>query len=180
MFDLPLPIPVSDVTRDWHPLDVALGVCVLMVALNAARRGFVREIGTLIGLGVGLLAAGRFGLPVAELLAERIGRWPLLDEAAFALVVGIVAAGVTVMAGLLRGSLRLPGLPVADSLAGLALGAIEGSAALGLVVLLVNRFEVLGISPFQLDGSTLAPVFLRWWIVVAQSLPLELGMPRSL
>lgn len=172
------PLPTF-VGRDWHPLDVALGVCVVMVALNAARRGFVREVGTLLGLAVGLVVAGRFALQVADLLAEQVGRQPFLNELAYALVVGVVAAGVTVVAGALRGTLRLPGLPIADRLAGLALGAIEGAAALGLLLLLGTRLGLLDMSPIPFDGSTLTPVFLRWWLVIAAMLPPELGMPRS-
>ena len=179
--DLPSLAPVQTyLARDWYPLDVALGVCLALVALNAARRGFVREAGTLVGLVIGLAVAGRFALQVSDLLAERVGRLPLLDELAYALVVGIVAAGITVLAGALRGTLRLPGLPVADRVAGLALGVIEGAAALGLLLLLGTRLGLLGMGPVPFDGSTLAPVFLRWWLVIATALPPELGMPRSL
>ena len=167
-------------SREWHPLDVVLGVCLALVALNAARRGFVREVGTLIGLAIGLVVAGRFAAQVAGLLAEHVGRLPLLDELAYVLVVGMVAAGITVLAGALRGTLKLPGLPVADRVAGLALGVIEGGAALGLLLLLGTRLGLTGLSPIPFDGSTLAPVFLRWWLVVATALPPELGMPRSL
>ena len=180
MPDVPsLPELPTFLAREWHPLDVALGVCLAVVALNAGRRGFVREVGTLIGLAIGLVVAGRFARQVADLLAEHVGRLPLLDELAYAIVVGVVAAGVTVLAGVLRGTLRLPGLPVADRLAGLALGVVEGAAALGLLLLLGTRLGLLGMSPIPFDGSTLAPVFLRWWLVIATALPPELGMPTS-
>jgi uncharacterized membrane protein required for colicin V production len=167
-------------SQEWHPLDVLLGACLAVVALNAARRGFVREAGTLIGLVVGLATAGRFSGQVADLLAEQVGRLPLLDELAYALVVGVVAAGLTVLAGALRGALRWPGLPLADRVAGLALGVIEGAAALGLLLLLGTRLGLVGMGAVSFDGSALAPVFLRWWLVVAEALPPELGMPRSL
>jgi uncharacterized membrane protein required for colicin V production len=181
MPDLPfIPTLTPYLNREWHPLDVALGVCLALVALNAARRGFVREVGTLVGLAIGLLVAGRFALQVSDVLAEKIGRLPLLDELAYALVIGVVAAGITVLAGAVRGTLKLPGLPVADRMAGLALGVIEGAAALGLLLLLGTRLGVLGMGPSPFDGSTLAPVFLRWWLVIAAALPPELGMPRSL
>ena len=175
-----LPLLGPYLSRDWHPLDVTLGVCLVVVALNAARRGFVREAGTLVGLAIGLAMAGRLAPQVADSIAERVGRLPLLDELAYALVAGIVAAGITVLAGTLRGSLRLPGLPVADRVAGLALGVIEGTAALGLLLLVGTRLGLLGMGPVPFDGSMLAPVFLRWWLVVAAALPPELGMPRSI
>ncbi|MDP8922912.1 MAG: CvpA family protein [Chloroflexota bacterium] len=181
MPDVPsLPALPPHFARDWHPLDVALGVCLAIVALNAARRGFVREAGTLVGLAIGLAVAGRFGPQVADRLAEQVGRLPLLDELAYALVVGLVAAGATVLAGVLRGTLRLPGLPIADHLAGLALGVIEGAAALGLLLLLAMRVGLVDLISVPLDGSTLAPVFLRWWLIIATALPPELGMPRSI
>jgi hypothetical protein len=80
----------------------------------------------------------------------------------------------------LRGALALPGLPVADRVAGLALGVIEGAAGLGLLLLLATRLGVAGLGGLPFDGSALAPVFLRWWLVVATALPPELGMPRGL
>ena len=180
MPDMPsIPTLPPYLNREWHPLDVALGVCLVIVALNAARRGFVREVGTLVGLASGLLVAGRFALQVSELLTEQVGRLPLLDELAHALVIGVVAASIAMLAGILRGTLTLPGLPVADRLAGLALGVIEGAAALGLLLLLGTRLGLLGMGPIPFDGSTLAPVFLRWWLVIAAALPPELGMPRT-
>ena len=51
---------------------------------------------------------------------------------------------------------------------------------IGLVLLFVNRIGMLGLSAPLFDGSLLAPVMLRWWLVVAAALPPELGIPRHL
>jgi len=166
--------------NSWHWLDVALGLALVVVCFNASRRGFVREAGTLLGIGVGLVVAGRLALPLADLLLERFGRLPLVDELAYVTVVGLVAAGASVGAGFVRSTLKLPGLPVADRLAGLALGVLEGSAGLGLLLLIATRLGLIGSGARALDGSTLAPVLVNWWLAVAAVLPAELGAPRAL
>lgn len=176
----PLPLDVAG----WHWLDLALGICVAVIALNAARRGFVREAGTLVGLGVGLVLAGRHALALADFLARDLGRLPLLDEAAWLAIVVLSASAAALLAGTIRRALLLPGIGIADRLFGLAFGVLEGAAGLGLALLSVGRLSSLGLSlgiaPPTFDGSTLAPVLLRWWLVVAAALPPDLGVPRSL
>ena len=174
----PSQLPID--TAGWHWLDLTLGVCLAIVALNAARRGFVRESGTLLGIAVGVLLAGRHGLALADLVAEEIGQLPLLDEAAWLAIVLLSASVAALLAGSIRSALPLPGIDVADRVFGLAFGVLEGAAGLGLMLLFVGRFGAFGLRPPGFDGSTLAPVLLRWWLVVAASLPPELGIPRHL
>jgi uncharacterized membrane protein required for colicin V production len=180
MLDLPsLPTRFPIDTAGWHWLDLTLGLCLAAVSLNAARRGFVREAGTLVGIGVGVLLAGRYGLAIADLVAAEIGRLPLLDEAAWLAIVLLSASVAAVLAGTIRSLLPLPGIGVADGVFGLAFGVLEGAAGLGLGLLFVGRFGAFGLHPPTFDGSLLAPVLLRWWLVVAASLPPELGVPRA-
>ena len=175
---LPIGFPIE--TAGWHWLDLTLGVCLAVVALNAARRGFVREAGTLIGLGAGIVLASQHALTLADWLAETIGRLPFLDDACWLVLVFLTASVTTLLAGALRSWLPLPGIGVADRLFGLAFGVLEGAAGLGLVLLFVARVGVLGLRAPAFDGSTLAPVLLRWWLVVAASLPPALGVPTHL
>jgi uncharacterized membrane protein required for colicin V production len=150
------------------------------VVLNAARRGFVREAGTLIGLGVGLVLADQHALTLADLAAEKLGDLPLLDDASWLAIVLLSASVAALMADVIRTWLPLPGIGVADRLFGLAFGLLEGAAGLGLVLVFVNRIGVLGLRAPAFDGSLLAPMMLRWWLVVAAALPPELGVPRHL
>ncbi|MGE3268878.1 MAG: CvpA family protein [Chloroflexota bacterium] len=181
MLDLPaLPTTLPIETAGWHWLDITLGVCLALVALNAARRGFVREAGTLVGLGVGLVLAERHSLVLADLLAAEIGRLPLLDGAVWLAVVLLSASVAALLAGLIRSALPLPGIGLADRFFGLAFGLLEGAAVLGLALLFVGRFGTLGLHAPTYDGSVLAPVLLRWWLVVAASLPPALELPRAL
>jgi uncharacterized membrane protein required for colicin V production len=163
-----------------HWLDLTLCVCLAIVALNAARRGFVREAGTLVGVGIGLILASRHSLELADFLARDFGQLPLLDEASWTAIVLISASLAALLAGAIRALLPLPGIGLADRLFGLAFGVLEGAAGLGLVLLFLTRLGLLGLSVHTFDGSSLAPVLLRWWLVVAASLPPELGVPRSL
>lgn len=167
-------------TAGWHWLDMTLGVGLACVALNAARRGFVREAGTLVGVGAGLLLAGRYSLTLADLVAARVGPLPLLDDVTWLTIVLLSASLAALLAGLLRTALPLPGIGVADRVFGLAFGVLEGAAGLGLMLLFVGRLGAFGLRPPAFDGSTLAPVLLRWWLVVAAALPPELGVPRHI
>jgi uncharacterized membrane protein required for colicin V production len=175
---LPSRLPID--TAGWHWLDLTLGLVLAGVAANAARRGFVREAGTLLGLGVGVLLAGHYALALADLVASKVGALPLLDDAAWLAIVLISTAVAALLAGSIRSALPLPGIGVADRVFGLAFGVLEGAAGLGLMLLFVGRSGVFGLRPPGFDGSTLAPVLLRWWLVVAASLPPELGVPRHL
>ena len=175
-----IPTHLAGAAATWHWLDVTLIVCLAFVVLNAARRGFVREAGTLLGLGVGLVLAGRYALALADLAAAEIGQLPLLDDATWLAIVLLSASIAALLAGLLRSWLPLPGIGVADRMFGLAFGLLEGAAGLGLMLLFVGRIGALGLRPPAFDGSTLAPVLLRWWLVIAAALPPELGVPRHL
>ena len=181
ILDLPvLPSQLPIETAGWHWLDLTLGLCLASVALNAARRGFVREAGTLVGLAMGIVLAGRHSLELSDILAAQIGHLPLLDEAAWLAIVLLSTSVAALLAGSLRSALPLPGIGVADRVFGLAFGVLEGAAGLGLVLLFVGRLGAFGLRPPAFDGSALAPVLLRWWLVVAAALPPELGVPRTL
>jgi uncharacterized membrane protein required for colicin V production len=179
MLDIPgLPANLPIETAGWHWLDLTLGFCLLGVALNAARRGFVREAGTLVGIAVGLVLAGRHALAVADFLAHEVGRLPFLDDLVWLAIVGLSASVAAFLAGVVRRALILPGMSIADRLFGLAFGVLEGAAGLGLVLVFVVRLSALGVGLHALDGSSLAPILLRWWLVVAASLPPALDVPR--
>jgi uncharacterized membrane protein required for colicin V production len=177
---LPLLASLPIETAGWHWLDVTLIVCLAGVALNAARRGFVREAGTLVGLGVGVVLAGRHALNLSDVLAREIGPLPFLDDGTWLAIVLGCSMVAALLAGMIRDALALPGIGLADRVFGLAFGVLEGAAALGLALLAVTRLTAVGVGVHLLDGSTLAPILLRWWQVVAASLPPVLGVPRSL
>src|SRR5215211_226949 len=94
---IPQQLPIE--TAGWHWLDLTLGVCLAIVALNAARRGFVREAGTLVGLVVGVVLAGKYGLALADVVAARIGQLPLLDDVAWLVIVLLSASLAALLAG---------------------------------------------------------------------------------
>ena len=179
LHSLPYRLPID--TAGWHWLDLTLGLALAGVAVNAARRGFVRESGTLLGARR-RRPAGRPLRPGPRRprRPRRSAPLPLLDDAAWLAIVLLSTSVAALLAGSIRAALPLPGIGVADRVFGLAFGVLEGAAGLGLMLLFVGRFGAFGLRPPGFDGSTLAPVLLRWWLVVASSLPPELGVPRHL
>ena len=175
---VPASLPIE--TAGWHWLDMTLGLGLAGVALNAARRGFVREAGTLLGIAIGVMLAGRmrWRSPASW---PQIGALPFLDDAAWLAIVllSMFLGGGAPGRGWSATRCRCPGIGLADRVFGLAFGVLEGAAGLGLVLLSV-RLHLDRDCARRCDGSTLAPILLRWWLVIAASLPPELGVPRHL
>ena len=130
---------------------------------NAARRGFVREGSLLLGLGAALWLAGRLyrQLGTALLHADDGGPWPVVVYCGLALVLVLVAAALSALATPLvrRGPLRL-----LDRAAGLAVGLVEASLAVGLLASIGQRFGLPrppagGLAARALD---LSAVGLTW------------------
>jgi hypothetical protein len=164
---------------EWHWLDVTLGVVLAVVVINSTRRGFVREGATLVGLAIGMAIGDRFTVPVADLIASYTGRLPLMDELAKVVIIIWCIAGAGLAASLLRSTLQLPGFGVTDRVGGLALGVAEGSTILGMALAFSVRLGLAGLDPGGFDGSTLAPILLRWWITVAQMATAQFGFPLA-
>jgi uncharacterized membrane protein required for colicin V production len=115
------------------------GLCVA-VALNAARRGFLREGSLLLGLAAAIWLAGQWYRPLGALLLrsqERSEPW-----AALALYVGLTLVLLVVLLGL--SSLAAPlvrrgPFQRLDRAAGLLVGLGEAGFAIGLLALTGER-----------------------------------------
>ena len=75
---------------------------------------------------------------------------------------------------------RAPGRGRATQVFGVAQAeqAQVGGVAVQVARDFTGRFPGVELRAPAFDGSLLAPVLLRWWLVVAASLPPELGVPR--
>jgi uncharacterized protein YkwD len=91
-----------------NPIDILLGVVILLSVLNGYRRGFVHGVLDLAGWVLSLIAGLRFYHPLAVWLGPRIDVWPEVWDQPIAFVLVALFVGVLVQAigyALLR---RLP------------------------------------------------------------------------
>lgn len=91
-----------------NPIDILLGVVILLSVLNGYRRGFVHGVLDLAGWILSLLAGLRFYHPLAVWFGPRIDVWPEVWDQPIAFVLVALFVGVLVQAvgyALLR---RLP------------------------------------------------------------------------
>lgn len=156
-------------TDRWFEL--ALALAAVLGALNAWRRGFLREGSLLAGLALALWAAHELYRPLARLTmgGSPPASWAIVLFLLVALLVLVAVAAVSslVMPLVRRGLAR-----TLDRLAGLALGVAEGALAVGLAAELGGRFLTLKLpsdGPARLAVG-LAQASLAW---VAGTLPPE-------
>lgn len=141
-----------------NSFDIAILVIVLVFAVIGAWRGFVREVLSLIVWGMGLAAAWFLGPIVADWpIAQAVDNplWRQLGASAMIFLVIFVAGS---LAALLLRKLFLNGArKTADHVLGAVFGALRGSAAVVLVVLVAGVTAVPRESWWH--QSALAPYF---------------------
>lgn len=140
-------------------IDFLLGIGLASLLLRGWLRGFVRELLDLAGLVLGVALAFRLSGPIGDFLADRFDvtpEWARLG-AGIALFV-LVGAALAVAASLLGKVMRLPGLNLANRVAG---AAFAGAWGLTLVLLAVALLRALPSPPAvdeALDGSRVVRV----------------------
>ncbi|MFN8522872.1 MAG: CvpA family protein [Chloroflexota bacterium] len=162
--------------QDVHWLDLAILATLAILALRAASRGLLRELGGTAGLLAGVALGGRHAIALADFIATRTGPIPLLDDLCRVATIAVcVWAGGTI-GSLMRRTLPIPGIGASDRLGGLAFGAIEGVSAAGFTLSLAQRLGLLAVER-QPGGSQLAPLVLAWWTTLQTSIPVAWTAP---
>jgi uncharacterized membrane protein required for colicin V production len=126
-----------------HLIELATGLPLLVLVLNGARRGFLREGSLLAGCILSLWLAGRLHQPIGGAILPAGGGtlWSIGLYAGLSLVLLLLAAGLSAR---LAPRLRAGPLVLLDHAAGLGIGLFEAVLVAGLLMLGVNR---LGLSP---------------------------------
>jgi len=147
------PVTVSSLTAfDW-----ALVAVVVISALMAFRRGFIRVLFSLAGLIAGILIASWNYLQLAEWMHRWITSLPTAQILAFlAILLGVWVVFATV-AGFVRKAVKAVGLGFADRMLGAAFGVARG--------VLLGIAAMMALTAFAPDSewmkkSVLTPYFL--------------------
>lgn len=154
--------------------DIVLLALMAFFCVRGAMRGFVDEVAGLLGLGVGIYAAGLFYVPLGERMA------PAFRDASWAFVLAyivILIAGMLVVALLARLVQKVLKVAYADwlnHLAGAAAGLLKGLLACVVLVAVLDFF--LSGAEFA-SSSRVAPVVREITVYIKGAVPERLYTP---
>lgn len=154
--------------------DLILLIILLLFAGAGFRFGLIHAVGSLVGIAVGLVVAGRTYEVVALKIVPYIGgSEPLARFLVYVVIFILVNRLVGVLFWLLEKTYNLlaivPGLKLINRSLGALLGLIEGILVLGVIFHLIGRVPVLGTAMTPIARSQLAQ-----WILSVSSLLLPL------
>lgn len=140
-------------------IDFLLGLYLAGLAVRGWLRGFVKELLDLIGLIIGLFLAFRLSAPFGDFIADRFDvtpEWARIG-AGIALFL-IVGAGLGALAHYLGKVMRLPGLNLANRLAGSGFALAWGIALILVVASVLRALPMPSAVDDQLDESAVVTV----------------------
>jgi uncharacterized protein YkwD len=140
-------------------IDFLLGLYLAGLAVRGWLRGFVKELLDLVGLVLGLAVAFRVSAPLGDFISDRFDvtpEWARIG-AGIALFL-IVGAGLGAAAHYLGKVMRLPGLNLANRLAGSGFALAWGIALVLVVTSIMRALPMPSAVDDQLDGSAVVTV----------------------
>lgn len=153
--------------------DLLAGGILAWNAFSALKQGLIREVIGFIALIVGAIAAGRFYDDLSENLAFAIDNETMRDAvSAIAIFSGIAIIGA-VASGFLKTVAAVLMLGPLDHLGGAVFGLLKGFLLVELLIILAAAFPAFDFLTGGVNGSTLAPYFLKAAPVVEGLLPEE-------
>ena len=140
-------------------LDVLILACMLFLIVRGIFRGFVREVGSLAGIILGILAACLYHPLMTDFLSRFLPAWKYLPLLSVALVIVVVLVCSNVAAWLLHKFLKKVFLGWADRTLGAGLAILKGIVIIYFAIVLMTFF-VPSKASFIAD-SKLAPAIVH-------------------
>lgn len=126
-------------------IDIIIVVLVLAGIITGFRKGFIKQLATLTGLVVGLLAAKALYGVVGEKLTGTITDDPSLAHlAAFILIWLVVPIAFTLVASVITKALEIISLGWLNRILGAALGAVKWTLFISLLICVLNYIDADG------------------------------------
>lgn len=157
--------------------DITLLVILGIFAVNGLFKGIIKIVGHVIGLLVGAYAASHFYLILYEWAKNlAAGHENAGKVVAFIIIFVVVARLVYWLFILIEKLFKfiavIPGSRYVNNLLGAALGFLEGSLFLGLILYIISRYALIGnFFGDQLTTSQVAPFLLKIVKIVLPLLP---------
>jgi membrane protein required for colicin V production len=149
-------------------LDIVIIIALLVVVFGGLKNGLIKGVVILAGLIVGIVLAGQYYKPFAEILPFGQEGW--VDIAAFVIILLAVMVVAMIAARLLRGVLKVIMLGWLDQLGGAVFGLIMAAFSWGAILAIWVQF--LGPNDI-VSGSVLAGFLLDIFPFILALLPEE-------
>ncbi|PIY96963.1 MAG: hypothetical protein COY66_02215 [Candidatus Kerfeldbacteria bacterium CG_4_10_14_0_8_um_filter_42_10] len=153
-------------------LDWILIILLISFIFSGFKGGLIYSLGTLLGIVVGALVAGRLYEPLAGLVGND-ANWAKI--AAFLLVFVVVNQLIGlifyVINKVVKIAMIIPFLGLINRLGGAIFGFIEGILFLGISLFFITRFDLADKIVEILGDSSLVPMFARIGKALAFLLP---------
>lgn len=163
--------------------DIVLLVLVGAFAVNGLFKGLIKLLGNIAGLIVGAYIASRFYLNFYAWFSTWgwLKNWAADHEnlakilafiILFALVTRLTAFLFLIIEKIFNFIAVIPGSKYINNLLGAALGLLEGSLSVGLIIYVISRYTL--VSNFfgaQLTNSVVAPLLLKVVNIILPVLP---------
>ena len=119
-------------------IDIVILVLFLLGVFSGIREGFIKQLASLLGLVVGLLAAKALYLTVAERIAPLVGESPTFTKvSAFILIWLAVPLAFSLIASLFTKAIEAAQLGWINRWLGAGLGAIKALIAMSLLICII-------------------------------------------
>ncbi|WP_028322058.1 CvpA family protein [Desulfatiglans anilini] len=152
-------------------LDILIIALMAFLLVRGLFRGFFREVGSLAGVVLGLLAAFRYEANLTGLLKGFLPDWPFLSLLSFALIMLVIMVACNVLSLALKTAFKKVFLGWLDRTLGVAVAFVKGMVVLYLGMVIINFF-VPAASPVVAQ-SKLYPWVVRSSQFVAGQIPPE-------
>lgn len=166
--------------------DIVLIVMLAGFVFNGLFKGLIRLLGTLAGIIIGAFAASHFYLTFFHWGENLVKGYPNLGKVlAFIVIFTIVLKVTDWVFILIEKAFNLlsiiPFTKLINRILGAALGLIEGTLFLGLIIFVASRYTMIGsLFGNQLIESKIAPLLLKVVNVILPVLPNALKTLQSI
>ncbi|MEK7102871.1 MAG: CvpA family protein [Patescibacteria group bacterium] len=163
-----------------NTIDLVILIAFLIFGVLGFVRGFIQEVGSILGLFVGFFVAGKFAWPVAHYIRGGFAQYPAIaDVLSYIAGFFLVFLVVTFIFGILVKTVDklfnlfaiLPFLKTINRLGGALVGFLEGALLIATLLYMLTSLPINILFVKQIKESTAGPIFLGIANVVKPFLP---------
>ncbi|MFH2012491.1 MAG: CvpA family protein [Pseudomonadota bacterium] len=142
-------------------LDTVIIVIIVISIIIGIKRGLVKEAFSLLSLILGIFIASRSYMEGAKIIDKLIHHPNIAKIISFIAIFLLVAVLLSIISILIKKLIKFVQLGWIDRLGGLAFGFVRGGIIIGVLLILITKYPVLG-SDKWVKGSLTAPFFLHF------------------
>lgn len=144
-----------------NSLDVVIVFIVGISIFLGVKKGLIKSSFSLLALLLGIVIASKLYINGANILGKIIHNPNVANIASFVAIFLLVAILLTFLGIMLKRAIRLVQLGWIDRLGGVAFGFIRSAIIVGVFLLLITKYPILGCDKWA-KGAKTAPFFLQF------------------